>query len=72
MIYDKEQFSEAIKLFMNFNPVKVKRDLKDEFHNALSKHFISIEARGWSATMIPLVKSWKFVRTNEYLNKREY
>ena len=56
-------FEEAFNDFQMYKPIKVARDLKEEFNNALSKHFIAMGIDRWEATIYPLKKSYKFKRT---------
>lgn len=72
MIYGKDQFEVAAELFLKFQPVKIERHLKDLFHDFLSQKFIAMGVQGWSATMYPLITSWKFKRTNEHLKPKKY
>lgn len=64
VIYDKEGFDKAVQLFVKWKPVKVHRELKDEFFTAIQNYFIESGASGWGATIYPLVKSYKFKRTS--------
>lgn len=57
-------FEEAVSIFQSFKPVKVDRSLRDEFNNFISKHFILMGIEKWSATIYPLKKSYKFLRTS--------
>ena len=56
-------FKEAVLKFQLYKPVKVARNLKDEFHNFISSHFINMGIDRWQATLTPLKNSWKFQRT---------
>jgi hypothetical protein len=56
-------FLEAVNKFQEYKPVKVDRDLKDEFHTAITNHFISMKIHEWSMKIYPLKKSYKFQRT---------
>ena len=56
-------FEKGIKLFDNYEPVKILRELKDDFQKALVDHFISKNVMEWSSTQTPLKLYWKFKRT---------
>jgi len=56
-------FEKGIKLFDNYEPVKILRELKDDFQKALVDHFISKDIMDWSSTQTPLKLYWKFKRT---------
>lgn len=55
-------FEKGIELFDNYKPVKILRELKDEFQKALIDHFISNDVMEWSSTQTPLKLYWKFKR----------
>ena len=61
-VTDRSQFEDALCQFQDFKPVKVIRELKEQFHEAISDYFISHNVDCWSATIYPLKKSYKFVR----------
>lgn len=61
-IINKNDFEEGFSVFQLYKPVKVARELKDEFHNAINKHFLSMGIVSWGATLYPLKKYWKFKR----------
>lgn len=63
VVSSRADFENAISLFQLYQPVKVARELKDDFHRAITSHFISMGVEKWSATIYPLVKSYKFKRT---------
>lgn len=63
IVSSSAEFEKAFNDFQMYKPIKVARELKDEFHNALSKHFIAMGIDRWEATIYPLKKSYKFQRT---------
>ncbi len=65
IVYTVDKFDEALKVFMKYQPVKVERLLKDEFHDYISKHCIVVGISKWSCIIYPLKKSYKFKRTTE-------
>lgn len=62
IVCSSADFLEASNDFQLYKPVKVVRELKDDFYNALSKHFIAMGIYRWDATIYPLKKSYKFQR----------
>jgi len=63
IITSRTDYEDAISNFQLYKPVKVARELKDDFHHALTRHFINIGVEKWSATIYSLVKCYKFKRT---------
>lgn len=61
-IYETDQFPEALELFFSFQPVKVKRELKEAFSEAITAKVI--ESGDWKMKygVYPLKKSFKFKR----------
>jgi len=56
-------FENAFSDFQLYKPVKVARELREEFHKALSNHFIAMGIDSWKATIYPLKNCYKFQRT---------
>lgn len=63
VITNRIDFKDAISKFIAYQPVKVTRELKDDFDRAITSHFLSIGIENWSKTIYPLKKSYKFKRT---------
>lgn len=59
----REEFEKGVEVFVSYNPIKVARELKDEFQQAIGKHFINNGVNKWDADLIPLKNFWKFKRT---------
>jgi len=57
-------FEDAVNIFKSFKPVKVERHLRDEFDNFVTRHFMLMGIEEWGATIFPLKKSYKFLRTS--------
>ena len=57
-------FEDAVNVFQSFRPVKVERHLRDDFNNFISRHFIVMGIEKWGATIYPLKRSYKFLRTS--------
>lgn len=62
IITNKSEFEEAISWFQQYKPVKISRELKDEFHKSISRNFLATGIESWSATLTPQKKSWKYQR----------
>ena len=63
VVSSSADFEDAVALFQLYKPVKVARELKDDFNLAISRHFMNIGVEKFSYTTYPLVKSYKFKRT---------
>lgn len=64
IVSSSAEFEDAVSIFQSFKPVKVDRSLRDEFNKFISKHFMLMGIEKWSATIYPLKKSYKFLRTS--------
>ena len=64
VVSSSASFEDAVNIFQSFNPVKVERHLRNEFLNVISKHFMLMGIESWGATIYPLKKSYKFLRTS--------
>jgi len=64
VVSSSASFEDAISIFQSFKPVKVERHLRDEFNNFIKKHFILMGIEKSGATIYPLKKSYKFLRTS--------
>lgn len=60
---DTKDFDHAVDLFMAYQPVKVKRELREDFDRAISSRCIKENINRWSYTTYPQVKAYKFLRT---------
>lgn len=65
IITDRSQFEGGCERFQLYNPVKVSKELKKHFADAISKHFIDMGINRFSMVVYPLKKSYKFQRTKE-------
>jgi hypothetical protein len=64
VVSSSADFEDAVNIFQSFRPVKVERHLRDEFANFISKHFMLMGIESWGATIYPLKRSYKFLRTS--------
>ena len=64
VVSSSASFEDAANIFQSFKPVKVERHLRDDFNNFISKHFMLMGIEKWGATIYPLKKSYKFLRTS--------
>jgi hypothetical protein len=60
-IYEKQDFEKAFHYFKMFVPVKIKRELKEQFTEYISEKMREI-TNVWHYNIIPLKKSYKFQR----------
>jgi len=64
VVSSSASFEDAVSIFQSFKPVKVERHLRDEFNKFISNHFMLMGIEKWGATIYPLKKSYKFLRTS--------
>ncbi len=57
-----DEFNEGFIAYEKYIPVKVARDLKNEFMEYISKRFIEQETFSWNGIIFPLTKYYKFKR----------
>lgn len=60
-IYETQDFEKAFYCFKMFVPVKIKRELKEQFMEYITEKMGEIE-NVWNYNIIPLKKSYKFQR----------
>jgi len=64
VVTSRADYDKAIKSFICYKPVKVARELKDDFYRALSKQLMDDGIERWQAVSTPFKKYWRFVRNN--------
>lgn len=64
VVVSSASFPEAFERFTKFEPVKVAKNLKHEFHQYITEQIREKNIWFWSAECSPLVTCYKFKRTS--------
>lgn len=66
IITDKLDFPQTIRTFERYEPVKVAKNLKQDYMDYLNSVMSYYDV--WTCTIYPLKKSYKFLRTKNKQN----